>query len=96
MKDGTHGWHWQSYFEDAKARPYDWGGADWIRSGYSKKLLRERARRGDVILCYQVDDQTHGRVILGLTRMVSGGRPDPASGEYNSFRIDAPASGLSS
>ena len=70
LSNGRQGWSWDTYFDD----PYwsqvrNWGGADWIRSTWSKKIIREEVEKNDLIVCYQ----SEGRRICGFTRMAGGG-----------------------
>ena len=98
LRDGSAGWHWNNYLviddddpELAEENAIDWGGADWVRSALSKKLIREEVTEGDIVVCYQSD----GREILGLTTMASDGKEDPpGSGDFNMFDLAAPADAL--
>lgn len=96
LVDGSDGWHWRDYFPPTGWRPFNkpaknWGGQDWIRSSYSKKLLREDLQSGDIGICYQCDDPENGRAILGLTLFDSAGKEDPPrSGEFNCFDLCSP------
>jgi hypothetical protein len=92
-EDGSEGWHWRYYLpgddcDRGLHRPSrNWGGGDWITSPYSKQLIRDEVRKGDLVVCYQTD----GREILGFTRMVSDGKQDsPGSGDYNCFDLAPP------
>src|SRR4051794_7510452 len=89
-EDGSKGWHWRYYLPDDDCDreldepSQDWGGEDWIRSPYSKQLIRDEVREGDLVVCYQTD----GREILGFTRMVSDGKEEfPGTGNYNCFDL---------
>jgi hypothetical protein len=96
-RNDSGGWHWRRYFTDwdGDAIAEDWGGDDWIRSAYSKKLLREEVTRGDVAICCQVDDPVHGRAILGFARFASEGKEEsPGSGDYNCFDLCPPNKAL--
>jgi len=103
LRDGSEGWHWRHYLPPTTCDGYapdaiaaDWGGANWIRSAYSKKLLRKSVTCGDIALCYQSDDPEHGRAILGLARFASDGREEePGSGDYNCFDLCPPNKALS-
>ncbi len=89
------GWHWKHYFPPTSVHDPDeiwnyWGGDDWIRDPRSMMFLPEIAF-GDLAVCYQADDPTYGRAIIGLTRFASGGKEaSPASGEYDCFDLCAP------
>lgn len=97
-RDGSKGWHWDNYLPVDDACDYDpgetaadWGGAGWVRSPLSKKLIREEVRKGDIVVCYQSD----GREILGLTTMASDGKDDPpGSGDFNMFDLAPPSEAL--
>ncbi len=98
LRDGSEGWHWNNYLPvggdcayDPDEVAADWGGANWVRSFLSKKLLREEVREGDIVICYQSD----GREILGLTTMASDGKEDPhGSGDFNMFDLARPSDAL--
>ena len=73
------GWHFETYFGYRGRKPYEMGGAGWIRSPRSWIHLR-RVRRGDVFVCYQTEE----RRIYGLARAASDGYEDvPGSGRFN-------------
>jgi hypothetical protein len=85
--DGSRGAHWKDYFEE-ELEDFEWGGAEWIRSNQSKHFLQHEFQEGDLIVCYQRDDDEHGRAIIGFTRSLSEGIEDPpGSGAYTAFRI---------
>lgn len=98
LRDGGEGWHWEHYLPvddgvgyDPDETGADWGGADWVRSALSKKLIREEVAKGDIVLCYQSD----GRKIPGLTTMTSDGKDDPpGSGDFNMFDLAPPSEAL--
>ena len=97
LVDGSDGWHWREYLpleglvvDDEPVE--DWGGSDWIRSPYSKKLLRDEVISGDIGVCYQTDDPDAGRSILGFTRFVSDGKEEyTGSGDFNCFDLCPPS-----
>lgn len=96
-RNGEEGWHWRYYLSSAEAA-YDfweparnWGGPGWIRSNYSRKLLREKVAWGDLLVCYQSDHEHYGRSILGFTQFASDGKEyPPGSGVYNCFDMIPP------
>lgn len=82
MADGGRGWHWQHFFRPGNKafdRASDWGGRHWIKSSRSCMYLRDSARKGDIVVCYQYE----GRQIMGLTRMVRN--PTKDGDEYNTM-----------
>ena len=94
--DLSEGWHWKHYFPPTS--DYDprliWdhcGGAGWIFSDQSRKFLREHLAPGNLAVCYQSDDPTHGRAIFGLAQFASGLKQEsPRSGVFNCFDLCAP------
>ena len=96
LADGSDGWHWRYYLPATSDWPLDepvkdWGGDDWIRSPYSKKLLRDDVSAGDIGICYQRDDPACGRSILGFTRFLSRGKEESiGSGQFNCFDLCPP------
>jgi hypothetical protein len=73
LATGESGWYWHWYLDrEAVSRNKiypEWGGPKWIKSHLSRKLIRERFKRDDIVVCYQMD----GREILGFTRLASDG-----------------------
>ena len=86
-KGGRGGWHWHSYFDNEAgdwSRSEAWGNRNWIRSTSSMKRIREEVAKGDLVVCYQVEE----RAILGLTQMAACGTDDPpGSGYYNTITL---------
>ena len=93
VKGRSQGWHWGEHF-DADWRSYSWGGKDWIQATYSKQLLRDEVAQDDIIMAYQVDDDTYGRAILGFTRMASCGKEEEPGLGFNMFDIAASEDGF--
>ena len=87
--DGEEGWHWERYFDpdlSAYEEADSWGGRDWINSPRSWGYLREKASKGDIVVCYQYE----GRRIIGLTLMSDDPTQDtPPSGPYNTIHLPA-------
>jgi hypothetical protein len=85
--DGSEGWHWENYFEGDAETGKNWGGSEWIKSNESKKYIREDVRKGDLVVCYQSDNQE----IWGLTKMLTDGQEDQRdSNEFNVLNFSAP------
>jgi hypothetical protein len=86
-KGGSGGWHWNDYLDNERgvwSRDETWGGPEWIRSTSSMKRIREEIAKGDLVVCYQVEE----RAILGLTQMAACGTDDPpGSGDYNTITL---------
>lgn len=85
---GREGWSWEWYFDgsdkDYRKRPHLWGGHDWIRSNWSRKIIKSDIKQDDVVICYQ----SEGRRIFGLTRLADGGVEDPPrSGDYCAIKL---------
>ena len=80
--DGKRGGHWDNYLKGNWEVSEGWGGKNWIKNNESKKYIRDKVRKGDLVVCYQYE----GREILGLTRMESEGGEDPEdSGQFNTL-----------
>jgi hypothetical protein len=88
--NGEGGWDWDEYFfrdPDKADEPYEWGGSTWINSPASKKHIREDVKKGDLVVCYRVDD----REIVGFTTMASDGYEETlGSGQFNLFKLAPP------
>src|ERR1035441_288127 len=85
LVNGDEGWNWSNYLDDNTKSQNNivrkWGGPDWIKSHLSRKFIRERFRKDDLVLCYQVE----GRRILGFTRLASNGLK--VDGIYSAFDL---------
>lgn len=87
-EDGSEGWHWGNYFDGGYEAGNKWGGKDWIRSNESKKYIREKVRKGDIVVCFQSDNGD----IWGLTSMTTDGREEiRGSNEYNLLNFSSPS-----
>ena len=64
------GWEFRQYFQSRRRRPFPIGDRGWIRSPRSLRLIRDRVKRGDLFLCYEVDR----RRLVGVARAASDGR----------------------
>src|SRR5579872_7635524 len=64
------GWEFDTYFNSRARRPYPLGDEGWIRSASSLRFLREEVKRGDLLLCYEVDRKQ----MPGVARAASDGR----------------------
>ena len=94
LPDQREGWSWDQYFgreSDEYAVDDTWGEPEWIRSRQSKKFIREKVKKHDLVVCYQ----SEGRRICGFTRMAGDGRDNPQdSGDFNMLFIAAAKKGL--
>jgi hypothetical protein len=97
------GWTWDWYFdpqEDQYSQNDEWGGPEWIRSGQSKKFIRDEVSKDDLVVCYQYE----GKRICGFTRMARDGRDDPIgsrnycmlhlASKKKAFCLEPPITGL--
>jgi hypothetical protein len=64
------GWAFDNYFRSRKRGVYAMGDEGWIRSASSLRYLREKVKRGDLFLCYEVDRKQ----VVGIARTASDGR----------------------
>ncbi len=64
------GWEFDEYFRSRARGPYEMGDEGWIRSASSLRNLREKVKRGDLFLCYEVDRKR----LVGLACAASDGR----------------------
>ena len=64
------GWEFDQYFRSRKRGLYPLGDQGWIRSASSLRFLREEVKRGDLLLCYEVDRKQ----VVGVARAASDGR----------------------
>ncbi len=64
------GWEFDQYFRARVRGPFEMGEEGWIRSASSLRYLREEVKRGDLVLCYEVDRKQ----VVGVARAASDGR----------------------
>ena len=64
------GWEFDQYFRARARGVYPLGDEGWIRSASSLRFLREEVKRGDLLLCYEVDRKQ----MPGVARAASDGR----------------------
>lgn len=64
------GWEFDQYFRSRTRGLYPLGDEGWIRSASSLRFLREEVKRGDLLLCYEVDRKQ----AVGVARAASDGR----------------------
>jgi hypothetical protein len=64
------GWKFDQYFRSRTRRIYPMGDEGWIRSASSLRYFRQKIKRGDLFLCYEVDQKE----LVGVTRTASDGR----------------------
>jgi hypothetical protein len=64
------GWEFDEYFRSRTRGPYEMGDEGWIKSASSLRYLREKVKRGDIFLCYEVDRKQ----VVGMACAASNGR----------------------
>jgi hypothetical protein len=64
------GWEFDQYFRSRIRGVYPLGDEGWIRSASSLRFLRQEVKRGDFLLCYEVDRKQ----MVGVARAASDGR----------------------
>lgn len=64
------GWEFDQYFRSRTRGLYPLGDEGWIRSASSLRFLRQEVKRGDLLLCYEVDRKE----MVGVARAAADGR----------------------
>lgn len=64
------GWEFDEYFRSRTRGTYQMGDEGWIKSASSLRFLREEVKRGDLLLCYEVDRKR----VVGVAQAASDGR----------------------